>query len=183
MLKLEAERYLRNHDLTGLSTGEVTDAVAMCIIAAMADDSNDRIARGVYTMNARRMNNAGFSLASLRASTWTQYFGYPEQRQPGFHQGLVERYVRAVDDWRLLDATALLTRSILTGYVAVAVLSGPFTRWFLFRRLVSSSYTILARTLRALATSASASTIGTWSTPQIRIQITPLTAGVSSGGP
>jgi hypothetical protein len=160
-LKTEAQRYIRAHDMTGFTEEFVTDATAMCIIAAMADDTNDSMAREIYTLRNREMARCGLPVAETSKISLLEVFGYTPIPNPGFHQGLVERYVRAVSDLRPLDATVLSLRMMGTTYLAAAAISGPFTNYALFRSGARWTSSALQSIVRASVMSAYHYTIDT----------------------
>jgi len=181
-LKLEAERYVRSHSFRGYGEEFITDAVAMCIVAAMADTSNDDIAEEIYSVRARQMARVRpigeLTIASLRS-----WLGYPETRPPGFHQGLVERFARATEDCRPLDATVLLARLLVTSFAKGALISALLYNWRpLWKYLVWKPLHLLF-TVGACATNGCRYITDTWLKHPIQIQVTCGTAPTSLGGP
>jgi len=171
-MKLESNRYMRNHNVRGIPQQLITDGICMCITAAMAETTNDDVAQQVFHTQAARMAAAGNPLACVMKSSWRAYLGYAEHPTPGFRQGLVERFVRAAEESRRLDATVLLARMTLTTTGALALTSVVLYRWHPFLRRQSWRLFRLPYTVVACIMNAYRYITDTWSKLPTQISVT-----------
>lgn len=157
-MKMDAEAYRRNHTWGAMTPMEVTQALMYTVIAAMAYTEPDERAGELYNFRQQAMKNAGFKIGQCSLRSWTSLFGYQEPAPAGFRLSPVERYVRAMDQ----GVSATMLESLIQAGT-IALISGPFTNWYLCRCMQQLTFTAARYTVGVCATSISRSANAIWS--------------------